>query len=369
MRHWQLLIIFLVQKVSHSIERLFIPVYVTIDEENRMEGNQVDRFLSDITGRREPEFRIEDCLEGKRDFPSWKNEIREEVKRILRVDESPVCDILHSEYLHLLSGVSLSCQWYSFYGMECPCFVLEPEDVKGAVIAFAGHGHGIRNILGGEYTDSYMNDFPLALAKRGFIVYYPELLGYGKLRLSSDIQKNSASSCERLSLLLAAAGKTLLGMRVMQARSVMKIIRKEHPGLKISVMGISGGGTVASFLASLESDTLSSVVISGYAGCWEDSILRNRHCICNYVPGMLESFTLPSLLSSAAPLRMLWESGENDTLFPQKSTYAAEKTVREVYAKWGRTEDFVVDYFSGGHEIHGSVAYDFIERYSGENKV
>lgn len=336
-----------------------------------MEGerNQVDIFIDGIRAKTEPLFRIEDCLEGKKDFASWKKEIREEVKRVLVIDENPEWKILESVPLYSVRGVSLSYQWYSFCGMECPCFVLEPEEAKGAVIALTGHGRGIMNILGGEFTDSYMHDFPLELARRGFIVYYPELLGTGELRLSSDIQKSSPSSCASLSSMLLASGRTLPGMRVMQVQTVMKIIREQHPDMKISVMGISGGGTAATFFSSLESGSLSSVVISGYAGCWEDSILRTRHCPCNYFPGMLSSFTLPSLLSSVAPAPMLWESGAGDTLFPRESTEKAEKTVREVYRKWGREEDFVVDIFSGGHEIHGPVAYSFIEHYSGENRV
>ncbi len=334
-------------------------------------ANQIDRFLSLMTESGNPRFRIEDCLEGRRDFISWKKDIRDEVKRILAIDDNPEWKILKKETLSPLNGISLSIQWYSFFGMDCPCFVLEPEEVKGAVIAFTGHGHGIMNIFGGEYTDSYMHDFPLELAERGFVVYYPELLGFGKLRLSSDLQKNSPSSCSRLSSVLLASGKTLLGVRVMQAEAVMKIIMNQHPGTKISVMGISGGGTVASFFASVESENLSSVVISGYAGEWEDSILAMRHCECNYVPGMLGSFTLPTLLSSACPTPMLWESGNLDPIFPQVSTLKAEKTVREVYRRWGRDEDFVVDCFDGGHEIHGEKAYQFMEcrsAYSEEDK-
>ena len=329
-----------------------------------MEGNQVDTFLRGITLKAEPRFRIEDCLEGKKDFTSFKKDIRDEVKRILALDEGPEWKILERIPLFPLGGVSLSYQWYSLCGMECPTIVLEPEEVKGAVIAFTGHGHGIMNILGGENTDQYMHDFPLELARRGFVVYYPELLGFGSLRLSSDIEKNSPSSCERLSSVLTASGKTLLGMRVMQAQTVMKIIREQHPNLKISVMGISGGGTVASFFSSLESGSLSSVVISGYAGEWEDSILRIRHCPCNYVPGMLESVSLPTLLSSVAPTPMLWETGKKDTLFPEESALKAGKTVREVYGKWGRGEDFVLDTFPGGHEIHGTLSYPFLESYT-----
>lgn len=336
-----------------------------------MEGNrnQVDLFVDGIRGKTEPLFRIEDCLEGKKDFASWKKEIREEVKRVLVIDDNPGWKILESVPLYSVRGVSLSYQWYSLCDMECPCFVLEPEEVKGAVIALTGHGCGIMNILGGEYTDPYMHDFPLELARRGFIVYYPELLGFGELRLSSDIRKENPSSCASLSSMLSASGKTLMGMRVMQTQTVMKIIREQHPNLKISVMGISGGGTAASFFSSLESGSLSSVVISGYAGCWEDSILHSCHCPCNYVPGMLSSFTLPSLLSSVAPTPMLWESGDKDTLFPHESTAKAEKTVREVYRKWGGDGDYVVDIFSGGHEIHGPIAYSFIEHYSGENRA
>ena len=324
------------------------------------EGNGVDEFLGRLYETIKPEFRIEDCFNGERNFPSWKEELSNEVKRILAVDDEAEWKILEKVPLFPYGSVILSYQWYSIFGLECPCLVLEPEDVKGAVISFSGHGKGIMNILGGEGMDTYMHDFPLELARRGFVIYCPELLGIGSLRLSDDIKENRPSSCERLSSVLLASGKTLLGMRVMQGRAVMRMIERLQPGLKISLMGISGGGTVVSFLSPIESGNLSSVVISGYAGCWEDSILAMRHCSCNYVPGMLESFTLPTLLSSVAPVPMLWETGKKDRIFPQKSALRAEKTVREAYQRWGKEEDFVVDAFPGGHEIHGKDAYDFL---------
>ena len=324
------------------------------------EGNGVDAFLERLYENIKPKFRIEDCLCGGRNFPEWKKDLSKEVKRILAVDDDAEWKILEKVPLFPYGSVMLSYQWYSLCGLECPCYVLEPDEVKGAVIAFAGHGKGIMNIPGGENADSYMHDFPLELARRGFIVYCPELLGIGSLRLSEDIKDDRPSSCERLSSLLPASGRTLLGMRVMQGRAVMRMIERLQPGLSVSLMGISGGGTVVSFLSALEGDNLSSVVISGYAGCWEDSILRGRHCSCNYVPGMLESFTLPSLLSSVAPVPMLWETGKKDRIFRQASALEAEKTVREAYLRWGKDEDFVVDAFPGGHEIHGKKAYDFL---------
>ena len=324
------------------------------------EGNGVDAFLGRLHENIKPEFRIEDCLNGKRDFSSWKKELSIEVKRILAVDDNPEWEILEKVPLFPYGSVMLSYQWYSIFGLECPCLVLEPEEVKGAVIAFSGHGKGIMNILGGGGADSYMHDFPLELARRGFLVYCPELLGIGSLRLSDDIKENRPSSCERLSSMLSASGRTLLGMRVMQGRAVMRMIERLQPGLSVSLMGISGGGTVVSFLAPIEGGNLSSIVISGYAGCWEDSILAMRHCSCNYVPGMLGSFTLPTLLSSVAPVPMLWETGKKDKIFPQHSALKAEKTVREAYHRWGKDEDFVVDAFPGGHEIHGKEAYDFL---------
>ncbi len=324
------------------------------------EGNGVDALLGRLRENIKPKFRIEDCLSGGIDFTSWKKDLTDEVKRILALDDDPEWRLLEKVPLFPYESVMLSYQWYSLLGLECPCIVLEPEEVKGAVIAFHGHGKGIMSILGGEDADSYMHDFPLELARRGFVVYFPELLGIGSLRLSDDIGNERPSSCDSLSAVLSASGRTLLGMRVMQGGAVMRMIETLHPGLGISLMGISGGGTVVSFLAPLEADKLSSVVISGYAGCWEDSIFAMRHCSCNYVPGMLSSFSLPSLLSSVVPLPMLWETGRKDRIFPQKSALKAEKTVREAYRRWGREEDFTVDAFPGGHEIHGNEAYEFL---------
>ena len=155
-------------------------------------------------------------------------------------------------------------------------------------------------------------------------------------------------------------GKTLLGMRVQEARCSLTIASSMFPSLRRGVMGISGGGTVATFLTAL-SDDISAAVISGYAGFFRTSILAMHHCVCNYVPGLLQSFELPTILSSIAPVPMLWESGDKDPIYPQKAAEEASVIVGKCYRLLGHEEAFSCDFFSGEHEIQGVKAYRFLK--------
>ena len=329
--------------------------------------NMVDQFLAYEYGKTKQKFRIEDCLDGKVGFSSWKPKFQDELYRLLAIDAEPKYEIDMEEPQGEVEGYALSKMTYILPGgLICPCYILKPKKPKAVVLAFHGHGIGVKDILGTVTEDSYQHHFALELCKKGFVVLAPEFLGFGTLRLQKDYELGDdpdAWSCHRLSMNLLASGKSLLGMRVTQAKAVLRIARNMYPEKKLGVMGISGGGTVATFLSALEDSTIASVVISGYANYFKDSILDMHHCVCNYLAGMLQSFELPTLVSSIAPIPMLWESGSMDPIYPQESARKAENITRKVYEKWGNGSDFKTDYFEGIHEIHGIKAYEFLEKH------
>ena len=317
----------------------------------------VDDFLKREYENVIPSFSVPD---GPSSFPSWKESVRLELITRLCIEK----DIAFSD-VSVLSEED--CGFYirkhmtfSMDGLVCPFYLLVPKEKPLAlVLALHGHGIGVRDAIGLCEGESYQKKFALKLCEDGFTVVAPELLGFGDMRLDEDKYSDDSNSCHRLAMNLLFEGKTLLGMRVQEAECALSIAASLFPELKRGVMGISGGGTVATFLSAL-SDDISAVVISGYAGFFRTSILAMHHCVCNYVQGLLKSFELPAILSSIAPRPMLWESGDRDPIYPQKATEEASRIVWECYRMLGHEEAFSCDFFSGEHEIHGVKAYEFL---------
>ena len=318
----------------------------------------VDDFLKLEYEKVIPSFSIPD---NPASFQSWKESVRKELSRKLCIEEKPSFGDVSVISEDDCGSYVRKRMAFSMDGLICPFYLLVPKEKPAAlVLALHGHGVGVKDAIGLCEEESYQKKFALRLCENGFAVVAPELLGFGDMRLNEDKESDDSNSCHRLAMNLLFEGKTLLGMRVQEARCSLTIASSMFPSLRRGVMGISGGGTVATFLTAL-SDDISAAVISGYAGFFRTSILAMHHCVCNYVPGLLQSFELPTILSSIAPVPMLWESGDKDPIYPQKAAEEASVIVGKCYRMLGYEKAFSCDFFSGEHEIHGVKAYRFLK--------
>ena len=314
--------------------------------------NTVDDFLKREYEKVIPSFSIPDDSSS---FQSWKESVRKELRRKLCIDEKPIFGDVSVISEEDCGSYVRKRMAFSMNGLVCPFYLLVPDKKPlGLVLALPGHGNGADDAIG-LCGESYEKKFALKLCEEGFAVAVPELLGFGRMMLEGDDE----NSCHRLAVNLLFEGKTLLGMRVYEAYAVISIASGFFPHVKKGVMGISGGGTVAAFLSAIYD--VDAVVVSGYAGFFITSILAMHHCVCNYVPSLLKSFELPTILASIAPVPMLWESGDKDPIYPQSAAREASVIVNGCYRMLGCENKFSVDFFSGEHEIHGLVAYDFLK--------
>jgi acetyl esterase/lipase len=155
------------------------------------------------------------------------------------------------------------------------------------------------------------------------------------------------------------AGKTIAGLRVHEAiRAADYLVeRAEVDPSRIGCMGLSGGGMVASLSAALDKRIQASV-ICGYSNTYESSILARRHCLDNYIPGILLHAEMPELIGLIAPRALFIESGNRDPLFPVEATRMTIEKLKDVYASIGAEGSIASDIFEGGHEISGRLSFD-----------
>ena len=193
--------------------------------------------------------------------------------------------------------------------LRMPVYVLIPKmkskEKLPAVLAIHGHGYGSKEAVGlnpdGSFREDsgYHKEFAIELLNKGIVVVIPELIGFGNRKLQADhgVGLPTDNSCYRIASQLLLVGKTLAGLRVQECRRVIDYAQSlgDVDEASIGCMGISGGGLVAAFTSILD-ERIKATVISGYTNTFKGSIMDRRHCLDNYIPGILTHTEMPDLI-------------------------------------------------------------------------
>jgi dienelactone hydrolase len=257
-----------------------------------------------------------------------------------------------------------------------PVYILLPKALErpvATVIAFHGHGYGVKDIVGlwedgseRNAPDGYHRDFAVALARRGFAVAAPEIACFGERQndytyLGEIMSASAPTSCHHTAALAIHLGGSVLGLRVFEAKRLVDYLATwgETDPSRLGAMGISGGGMLTFFSTCLD-ERIRACVVSGYFSTFRESILGVDHCTCNYVPGLGRFGEMHDLAGLVAPRAMLVEAGSRDPLFPIAAVERGVARAREVYAVSGADGALQTDLFEGRHQISGAKAYDFL---------
>ncbi|MFH1007236.1 MAG: alpha/beta hydrolase family protein [Candidatus Latescibacterota bacterium] len=240
------------------------------------------------------------------------------------------------------------------------------------VICLPGHGRGCDDIVGiredGTMRDAYgeyQNDFALQCVDHGFTAFAMEQLGFGHRRDEAARAAGAEnSSCQPASGAALQLGQTMVGWRVWDVMRAVDYLetREEVDAERIGCMGISGGGTITFFASALES-RIKVAVVSGYFNTFRDSILSISHCICNYVPGMLQTAEMYDLAGLIAPRPFFVESGTDDPIFPVAATRSSFGRAQEIYRVFDAADRIGLEIFEGEHSFYGKEAFRFLERW------
>ncbi|GAA4859817.1 alpha/beta hydrolase family protein [Paenibacillus vulneris] len=258
-------------------------------------------------------------------------------------------------------------------GLRMPVYIMKSKQLQGknpAVLLWHGHGYGSRSLVGLQEdgspkpeTGKRGDNIALELARRGLVVVAPEVAGFGDRRLERDRLQDPSlkNSCYNLSVSLMMAGKTTAGLRVYEALRASEYAStlEEVDAGRIGNMGHSGGGTIASLSAALDPRIQASVV-GIYPNTYRGSILAMRHCLCNYIPGILLHAEMPDLLGLIAPKPLFIEAGMDDPIFPVATTREAIRILENIYADMGLSSNLDSHVFEGRHEVSGERSFDWL---------
>ncbi len=256
-----------------------------------------------------------------------------------------------------------------------PVYLLIP---KGAiaplptVIAFHGHGYGVRDIVGlwedgTERTtpDGYHKDFGVALCRRGFLVAAPEISCFGERHNDYTALAASGapvpSTCHHTATLAFHLGGSAVGLRVADGFRLVDYLatRADVNINRLGAMGISGGGMHTFFSTCLD-ERIRACVISGYFAPFAQSIFGMDHCTCNYIPNLHRFGEIYDLAALIAPRPLLIEAATHDPIFPIQGVRQAFARAQKVYTLWEQPSPLELDEFEGRHQISGRRAYDFL---------
>lgn len=257
-----------------------------------------------------------------------------------------------------------------------PVYILRPNAARDrlpAVVAFHGHGYGVKDIVGlwedgeeRETPDGYHKDFAVELCRRGFLVAAPEISCFGERQddysyLQPDLGQPVPTTCHRAAGLAFHLGGSVVGLRVWDGLRLVDYLetRTDVDTDRLGAMGISGGG-MHTFFSTCVDPRIRAAVVSGYFCSFRYSILGMDHCTCNYVPGLHRFGEIYDLVGLLAPRPMLVEAGTRDPIFPLAGVEEAVARARSVYGMFGAESQIETDYFEGRHQIHGVRAYEFL---------
>jgi dienelactone hydrolase len=263
-----------------------------------------------------------------------------------------------------------------------PVYMLLPRDFDSgkknkAVIAPHGHGFGAKEGTAGnradkriaERIDMFNCDYGLQLVRAGYIVFCPDVIGFGERREKCfwDDKYALHSSCEPLMHILNPLGLSVSGMwayeltRLCDYVMSLGYIDESH----LFCAGLSGGGLQTLYFTALD-ERIKAAVISGYFYGVKQAILdMPLNCACNYAAEYWLDFDMGDIASMIAPRPVLIETGDADPLNGESGVDNVKSQVeiaRRAYSLCGCAENFVHKVYKGEHQWYGN---DVISFFSG----
>ncbi|WP_163101945.1 alpha/beta hydrolase family protein [Peribacillus alkalitolerans] len=314
---------------------------------------------------------------NRREWSEWRDTLKRKFSDILAVPPNDLTELNPKilEHNELEDYIRERVEYSVDINLRVLAYLLIPKNQTKplpTIIACHGHGYGSKELVGLQpngkekrLDHSYHKDFAIDLVKRGYVVLVPEVIGFGDRRLKDDLEKEvTENSCFRLATYLLMLGKTLAGQRVHEFQKGIDFLhtRQEVDASRIGCMGFSGGGQICAFAAAID-ERIKAVVISGYTNTFKSSILSMRHCIDNYLPGILQYAEMPDIIGLIAPRPLFIESGKDDLLFPIEAAELAYSKINNIYQSIGKSGNLGWDSFFGEHEVNGLVSYDWLDSY------
>jgi dienelactone hydrolase len=306
------------------------------------------------------------------DVRKWQQKLRRKVRELLcmpsiRSPLKPRRLWVRHHPLGAIEKVVFTSEPYS----DVPAYVCLPGDVKppyAFLICLQGHGTGMHNsiALAPDETQpvetSAELDFGLWCMKHGLAALCIELRGLGeRIELLQISEKNKG--CPTAAMQGLALGRTLIGERIFDVdRSIDYLAwRGDADMSRIGLMGHSSGGTTGIFAAAVLR-RLAFLMPVSYFCTFSDSFMARRHCMCCYLPHIMEYAEMADIAGLFAPKPFIAVDGDQDELFPIRPVRRAFKDLKRIYAAAGAPGNCHLVVGRGGHRFFADAAWAKLSR-------
>jgi len=341
------------------------------------------RMFEQLAERHVPEHRF--TGKTQEHFERWKREALPKVLATLgdsppRVDLNPE---LIAEWQQ--DGLVKQRWWIDVQeGLSAVCIVAWPKDTPEraalpAILCCHGHGlYGKETVMGNDSTPEmrasiaqHNSDYGHQMARKGYVTFAIDWIGFGE---RNDNQKPNFRSqdhgrdwCNLYYLHATMLGMTSLSINTMHGMAATDFacsLPRVDAG-RLGVMGCSGGGTMALWMA-LRDERFRAVEIICYSDLWACFGIRDiNYCGMQVAPGLYKLVDLPDLQGLLAPRPLLVDIGAYDACFRADSAMPCYRQVERIYAAAGASDRLHLDLFPGPHGWGGNRSEKFFGKYLG----
>lgn len=302
------------------------------------------------------------------DVPAWQARLRPRLAEILGMHRMPI-------ERPPLNVRSLWTREHELGSIEKIVFTAEPHaDVPAYLclpksaeppytptICLQGHSTGMHNSIAVDFDDETQpievagdRDFGLGAMRRGVAALCIEQRYFGE-RAERGIE--NSPGCYGAGRAFAL-GRTAIGERVYDVDRAIDVLaaRDDMDMSKLGVMGNSGGGTISVFAAAML-DRLRIAMPSCYFCTFRDSIMSLHHCICNFVPHIMETAEMADVLGLFAPRPVVVVAGKDDDIFPIDAVRSEFERLKAIYAAAGAEDRCHLLVGPEGHRFYADLAW------------
>jgi len=252
------------------------------------------------------------------------------------------------------------------------CHLLLPKNVSGKVplvICLQGHSTGMHISLGRakfpgdeESISDGDRDFARQVIARGQAALVIEQRCFGERGGTPK-----GPDCYQASMQALLLGRTMVGERCWDVSRAIDVILEHFPQIdaaRIAIMGNSGGGTTSIYAAALDTRIAAAMPSCAFS-TYLDSIGRQYHCSCNYIPGIMNDFDMGDIAGLIAPRPLAIVSGAEDPIFPIEPAKQQAAIACGLYADARAPEKFRHVIGPEGHRFYAAIGWPAFDELTG----